>query len=201
MPALSGFRRDVVAGPVKVGALIGVVITALGAAVCMTVLWLGMRSVMSLGGFVAQGGPYVIAHQAPDWVVWLLPGSIVLLIVCMIASQELNSVYETPSLMLLAWSTLFLSLGWNFLEFGLMAPGGGLSVGWLIGAAAFFATGSGGLYALWEAVRVGWEFDGNKTEKTGVPARPGFIVYFAATAIAIGIGIPLGVAVFKIAAG
>jgi hypothetical protein len=186
---------------VKVGALIGVVITALGTAVGMTVLWLAMRSVMSLGGFVAQGGPYVIAHLAPDWVVWLLPGSIVGLVVCMVASQELNSTFETPSLMLVAWSMLFLSLGWNFLEFGLRAPGGGLSVGWLICAAAFFAMGGGGLYALWQAVRVGWEFDGKKTEKTGVPARPGFVVYFVATAIAAAVGILLGVLLFRVAAG
>lgn len=186
-------------GPVRVGALIGVVLTPLGTATSMTVLWLSMRAVLALGGFVASGGPYVIAHQAPTWV-WLLPVSIVLLIVCMFASQELNSSFETPSLMLVAWSMLFLSLGWNFLEFGLHPPGGGgLSVGWLVSAAAFFATGGGGLYALSQAVQVNREFDRNKEERTGVPSRPGFAVYLGATVLAIAAGILLGVLVFNIA--
>jgi hypothetical protein len=104
--------------------------------------------------------------------------------------------------MLLAWSMLFLSLGWNFLEFGLHAPGGGgLAIGWLVSAAAFFAMGGGGLYALTQAVRVNWDFDRKKAEKTGEPSRPGFVVYFVATAIAIAIGIPLGVLVFRLAVG
>lgn len=39
---------------------------AFGMALCLTVLFLGMRTVMiTEGGFVAVGGPYVIAHPAP----------------------------------------------------------------------------------------------------------------------------------------
>ena len=44
----------------------------------LTLLYQGMRAIMYLGGFVASGGPYAIAHPAPGWV-WIVPVSIILL--------------------------------------------------------------------------------------------------------------------------
>jgi hypothetical protein len=52
--------------------------------------------------------------------------------------------HKVPNFALLAWSALFLSLGWNFLEFGLDAPDsdGGLAWGWLVCAIVFAFMGA-----------------------------------------------------------
>jgi hypothetical protein len=62
------------------------------------------------------------------------------------------------ALLSLAWPALFLSLGWNFLEYGLAPPGGEpgeLEWGWLICAFVFLLMGGvpliGGIWALREA--------------------------------------------------
>ena len=53
-----------------------------------------------------------------------------------------------PSLLGLLWPALFLSLGWNFLEFGLNPPGGtGLAWGWLVCAVTFGLMG--GVPLIW----------------------------------------------------
>ena len=51
-------------------------VSAFGLAVCLTMLFHGMRGILDLGGFVAAGGSYEIEHPAPDWV-WLIPVSII----------------------------------------------------------------------------------------------------------------------------
>jgi hypothetical protein len=180
---------------VRPGVLAGVVAIALGISSSMTVIWLSMRGVMQLGGFVASGGPYEIADPAPGWI-WLLPVSIVLLVVLMFASSEMNSAFDTPSLMLVAWSLLFLSLGVNFLDFGIRSPGSGISIAWLVCAALFFLMGGGGLWALRESVRVGWEYDRKKAEESGAPLRPGFAAYATATGVALVAGVPIGLLLF-----
>jgi Short C-terminal domain len=51
------------------------------------------------------------------------------------------------------WPALFLSLGWNFLEFGLDPPGpGGLEWGWLVCAVVFFVMGGVPLAAVLPAL-------------------------------------------------
>lgn len=53
-----------------------IVIGALGLAACVALLFLATRTLMAAGtGFVASGGPYEIAHPAPEWI-WLVPASI-----------------------------------------------------------------------------------------------------------------------------
>jgi hypothetical protein len=51
-----------------------------------------------------------------------------------------------------AWSALFLSLGWNFAEYGVHPPGGGVGWGWLVCAVVFIAMGAAPLL-LWLGVR------------------------------------------------
>ncbi|OPL17772.1 MAG: hypothetical protein AVO35_08930 [Candidatus Aegiribacteria sp. MLS_C] len=110
-------------------------------AFCLALLYMGMRGVMRLGGFVASGGPYQIAHQAPDWV-WVFPVSIMLMVGSMFASMYAGSKVGGPNLMALAWSALFLVLGWNFVEFGFgIGTGGGLAWGWVICAVTFLLMG------------------------------------------------------------
>lgn len=107
----------------------------------LVMIYNGMRGVMELGGFVASGGPYQIAHQAPDYV-WLFPVFINVMVISMIASPFLGKKVNGPNLMSLSWSALFISLGWNFTEFGFRAlkeAGGG--IGWIICAVLFMAMG------------------------------------------------------------
>lgn len=105
------------------------------------VIYLAMRGVMDLGGFVASGGPYEIAHPAPGWV-WVFPVFINLLAIAMISSAALGKRIRGPNLMALSWSALFISLGWNFTEYGVRAfSKAGSGIGWIICALLFMAMG------------------------------------------------------------
>lgn len=104
-------------------------------------VYLGMRGVMRLGGFVAIGGPYEIAHPAPDWI-WIFPVSMMLLMASMFISISSASRISGPNIMALSWSGLFTLLGWNFVQFGFgIGMGGGLAFGWIICAVAFILMG------------------------------------------------------------
>jgi hypothetical protein len=114
--------------------------TVFGSIFFLTCLFLAMRGVMDLGGFVAKGGPYVIAHEAPGYV-WIIPVSIfglLLLAVVLIATLDRRSGLDllTP----LLWSALFLSLGWNFLEYALVRFDY-IVWGWLVCGIVFLAMG------------------------------------------------------------
>ena len=113
--------------------------TIFGAAFAITTLYHGMRGVMRLGGMVASGGPYAIAHPAPSWV-WIMPVSILLGMACFFINL-FSSDPDGVNLMPLAWPGLFLSGGWNFLEFAFHPPGGGLAWGWLVCGVLFVLMG------------------------------------------------------------
>ena len=117
-----------------------------GFSACLTLLFLAMRSVMEVGGACADGGPYVSAQPCPKGVAWIMPGSIWagLAFLAIYAFHTMGG----PNLTLLAWPALFLSLGWNFLEYGLDPPFEGLGWGWLVCAAIFFAMGAAPLFVL-----------------------------------------------------
>jgi hypothetical protein len=111
-------------------------------AFCLACLYLGMREILKLGGFVASGGPYVIAHQAPGWI-WLFPVCILLMVMSILLAVFTGAMSGSPNLMVLSWSALFISLGWNFLEFGFgIGMGGGVAWGWVICAALFIPMGA-----------------------------------------------------------
>ena len=122
--------------------LILVSIAALAAA--LTLLFLGMRAVMTIGGSCAEGGPYVIDRPCPKGIPMVILGSIWGGIVAAGVYAFQSFKHQVPSLIAFAWPALFLSLGWNFLEFGLDPPGGGgLAWGWLVCAVLFFVMGGG----------------------------------------------------------
>ncbi len=125
-----------------IGAIVQTLISATGVWGCLAVLFMGMRGVMELGGFVASGGPYEIAHPAPGWA-WIMPASIVAGMALgawnLLVSRRAGAFPLLP----FVWSALFISLGWNFLEFGLSPPGGsGPAWGWLVSAAVFLILGA-----------------------------------------------------------
>ena len=113
--------------------------TLAGVAFAIALLYQGMRPIMRLGGMVASGGPYAIEHPAPGWV-WILPVGILFGMACFFI-HLFSGDPDMASLMLLAWPGLFLSLGWNFLEFAFAPPGGGLAWGWLVCGVLFALMG------------------------------------------------------------
>ena len=103
-------------------------------ALSLTWTYLGMRSVMDVGGTCAQGGPYEIAQPCPDGS-WMIAVAIpVLIIVSMIGSAVATGL-SAPGLLMPMWGLLFGSLGWNFLDYG--AFSGEIVWGWLICGVVF----------------------------------------------------------------
>jgi hypothetical protein len=108
------------------GAMSAYLIGMGGLAFTLTILWLSMRAVMGIGGACASGGPYVPAVECPDAVVLLTPLSIfgIFIFGGLAAWGGANLGGRWIALIALGWPALFLSLGWNFLEFGFNPPGG-----------------------------------------------------------------------------
>ena len=104
----------------------------------------GMRAVMDLGGFCASGGPYEIAVECPDAVVASTPLSIIggFLAAASILWGGAGLGGAWASLVFLAWPALFLSLGWNFLEYGFFPPEGGWIWSWIFCGVLFVLMGA-----------------------------------------------------------
>jgi hypothetical protein len=117
-----------------------------GLAASLTVLFLGMRAVMDVGGYCAEGGPYVIDTHCPEGVALLIPVSIFtgLGSVALVGIKGSTLGGSWGALALLAWPALFISLGWNFLEYAFNPPGddNGIVLGWLIPGVLFVIMGA-----------------------------------------------------------
>src|SRR5437868_5432072 len=88
------------------------VFVSLAAVACaITLLFLGMRSVMKIGGTCASGGPYLISSPCPKGVPLVVLGGIWggLVFAAVYAYQAIKA--GIPSLIWLLWPALFLSLG------------------------------------------------------------------------------------------
>jgi len=112
----------------------------LGVAAALTVLFFSMRAVMEIGGSCASGNTPYIARPCPSGVPGLMVGSIFAGLV-FLALYAFSAV--GPNLTLLAWPALFLSLGWNFLDFGVNPPDGDSAPvwGWLLCGVVFVLMG------------------------------------------------------------
>ncbi|MEO7118675.1 MAG: hypothetical protein ABIZ34_06870 [Candidatus Limnocylindrales bacterium] len=122
--------------------LLGVV----GLAACLTTIWLAMRAVMDIGGACADGGPYVSARSCPNGVPLLMLASIfgLFLFGGLMVAKGSSLGGRWAGLVFLAWPALFLSLGWNFLEYSVKSRGG-IEFGWLIPGVIFMVMGGGPL--------------------------------------------------------
>ena len=129
-----------------------------GLAACLTLVFLSMRAVMDVGGFCAEGGPYEIQTHCPEGTVLLMPLSIFagLGSAALVGWKGSQIGGGFGAIVGLAWPALFISLGWNFLEYGLWPPGddGGIVWGWLIPGVIFEAMGILPLLALLPSRRV-----------------------------------------------
>jgi hypothetical protein len=120
----------------------GVALLAFGVAgftMCLTLLYHGMRAVMDIGGFCAEGGAYVIQHPCPEGAVpATLLGSFGMLLFGAIAMVGALKVGGYGWLLIAGWTALFATLGWNFLDYGVVnPPDGEVQWGWLIPGVLF----------------------------------------------------------------
>ncbi len=113
-----------------------------GACVGLVLLFLSMRAVMDVGGVCASGNtPYQPRVQCPSGVPGLMIGGIFggLIALGMYAVSTFGI-----NLTLLAWPALFISLGFNFADYGINPPegfGDGASWGWIVCAVVFLLMG------------------------------------------------------------
>jgi hypothetical protein len=119
------------------------------AGVTVALVWLyeSMRAVMAIGGSCASGGPYVVATPCPHGSTLTTLGGI-LGGIAMTAVYTVFGLRQGPRLTLLVWSGVFLSLGWNFLDFGWHATDSSTRTGWLVCAGVFALLGLGPLMTL-----------------------------------------------------
>ncbi len=156
-------------------ARIGLLVTIFGAAFCLSCLYLAMRGLMRLGGQVSSG---VVRGGAPGWV-WVVPVSIILGLAMIFASIFMNQRAEGVNIAMPAWSALFLSLGWNFLDFG-FNPRGRVQGPGTIGA--FVACGV--VFVIMGAVPVGLMLKNRKSILKGVNES---LLIFQLAAVGLGV--------------
>lgn len=126
----------------------GSIATVLGltaAVLGLTWLFLGTRSLLVNGGTCAVGGPFEIANPCAEGIPAAILGGIGIGAVGLIIYSG-PGLRVGPRLTILILPALFLSLGWNFVYFGISPPGGaGVSVGLLVTAGLFLILGGGPL--------------------------------------------------------
>jgi hypothetical protein len=140
-----------------------------GVACGLTLVFLSMRSVMDVGGFCAQGGPFVIETECPDNVPGLMVGGLLGGLVLAFVYVGVAVVRRIPSFAGLLWSALFLSLGWNFLQYAFDSPADdGVVWGWLVCGVVFVLMGGLPLLAMLPATVRG--FTREEKRPAGWPA-------------------------------
>lgn len=108
-------------------------------AASMTSLFLGMRAVMEIGGSCASGGPYVIAQECPEGAGTAMMAGF--LGMTLAAGTFVFAAWRLgyAGVLLLGWPALFLSLGWNFFEYGVSPAEGQEDSGDFIFCGVLFA--------------------------------------------------------------
>lgn len=150
---------------------VGLFLGLAGLTIGLTWLFLGSRAVMSMGGSCGSGGPYVVAKPCPDGIPLVVLGGIFGGLIGL-ALYAWSSLPVGPRLLVLAWPALFLSLGWNFAEFGFAEPGAD-GIGFIVCAVVFFLMGGFPLLALRDprALRHTFWSDGPAPSAFATPRR------------------------------
>ena len=116
------------AGPIQLALIL--VSAALGIA-GPVLLFLASGPVMEVGGFVASGGPYEIAHLAPGWI-WIVPVGIMAMMAAFFVNIFVAQSLNRPHLVAVFWTALFGLMGLQFFKHGFNPPSAdGVSLAWL----------------------------------------------------------------------
>jgi hypothetical protein len=120
-----------------------------GIAAAITLLFLGMRPIMDVGGMCAEGGPYVIQQHCPEgsglvYFLGFMGGTAAIFLTAWKGSSIGGGA---GSVVFLAWPAAFGVIGFNFLQSGFDPPGEdpGWAWGWLTTGIVFEATAFGPL--------------------------------------------------------
>jgi hypothetical protein len=156
----------------------------------VTLLFLGMRAVMDVGGACADGGPYVSAQPCPTGVPLAMVGGMFGLFGAagLIVWFGSRIGRGAASIVALGWPALFIALGYNFLDYAFRPPDNEPTPvwGWLIPGALFWIMGGVPLavgLAAWREARAGRP--GNRLSRQVVTsARSAPIVFGPAAAAA-----------------
>jgi hypothetical protein len=151
MPPMGTFGRAPEAARLRDVVL--VLVGAFGLSASVTLVWLGMRAVMDIGGACADGGPFVPVQPCPEGA----PAALTLGMLGLFAFGGLG-IYAGArigggwaALPLLGWPALFGSLGWNFLEYGFTYEEGDVVWGWVIPGVIFVLMAVVPLWFVWSS--------------------------------------------------
>jgi hypothetical protein len=143
---------------VLAGYLAGIVVGTMS----ITLLFLGMRAVMDVGGACADGGPYVSAQPCPNGVPLAMVGGMFGLFGAagLIVWFGSRIGKAAASIVALGWPALFLALGLNFMDYAFHPPDNESTPvwGWLVPGILFWLIGGApiavGILA-WREARAG----------------------------------------------
>jgi hypothetical protein len=94
-------------------------------AACITLLALGMRDVMEVGGRCASGTTaFEIRQECPEGTGAVVIGAFLGVVAAFIWAGAASQLPAARRLVLLAWPGLFLALAYNFFDFGFNPPDG-----------------------------------------------------------------------------
>ena len=166
--------------PVSIRVLTGYLAGIVLGTVSVTLLFLGMRAVMDVGGACADGGPYVSAQPCPTGVPLAMFGGMFGLfgsagLIVWFGSQIGK---WAAGLVALGWPALFLALGFNFLDYAFRPPDDeAVPVwGWLVPGVLFWLIGGAPVaigFLAWREARSGRP--GNRLTRqvaTSIASRP-----------------------------
>jgi hypothetical protein len=168
----------------------------------ITLLFLGMRAVLDVGGACAEGGPYVSAQPCPNGVPLAMVGGMFGLFAAtgLIVWFGSRLGARFAGIVALGWPALFISLGFNFLDYGFHPPDGepGPALGWLIPGIVFWLMGGAPLaigIAAWREARTGRPESRPAVPTATPPADPRLLIGLVVAAGLVGVW--LGATVFS----
>lgn len=107
----------------------------------LSVAWLyfPMRAVLDVGGYCAEGGPYVIETHCPEGSTLFLTLGVPLWFAGVFIGLFVAATLSAPQPIFAGWALLFGALGWNFVDYTFNAdPSGRIVASWLVCGIVFW---------------------------------------------------------------
>lgn len=171
-----------------VGSWLGAAASALGLGASLTIVIRSAQAIAAEGGYVAEGGPYVIAHPVPDGF-WLFPLSFIGMFAFPIVHAVFASRINGFRLVFFTWCALWTGIGLVTLYDAFNPPGGGFSWVWLVMGVIFSLVGLGSTAAYVMSLRA------PDREASSMPG-PQRVPYAVLVVAMLAAGVAVGFAVF-----